>query len=126
MKGQPEYNLQKQICQYLKNQYPEVLFLSDTVASVKLTFPQQQRNKAIQKNQFACPDLLILEPKKQYHGLMIELKVESPFKKNGEILKSDHLKRQQNTIKELKQKGYKAEFSWGFEMTKEIIDQYLK
>lgn len=126
MKNQPEYELQKHICDYLRVQYPDVLFLSDTVASVRLTIPQQMRNKAIQKNGFACPDLIILEPKNGFNGLFIELKVQSPFKKNGELLKSDHLHRQQKTIDDLNKKGFKACFSWGFEMTKQIIDEYLK
>lgn len=126
MKNQPEYQLQKQICEYLRVQYPDVLFLSDTVASVRLTIPQQMRNKAIQKNGFACPDLIILEPRKGFNGLFIELKVKSPFKKNGELLKSDHLHRQQKTIDDLNEKGYSSMFSCGFEMTKTIIDNYLK
>jgi hypothetical protein len=126
MKQQLEYQLQKQICQYLELQYPEVLFLSDTIASVRLTIPQQLRNKAIQKKNFACPDLLILEPRKAFNGLFIELKTKTPFKKNGELLKSDHLKRQAKTIEELNKKGYLSQFSWGFEMTKELIDNYLK
>ena len=44
----PEYDLQKTVCQYLEMQYPKVLFLSDTIASVKLTKQQAVRNKAIQ------------------------------------------------------------------------------
>lgn len=101
MKNQPEYGLQKHICDYLRVQYPDVLFLSDTVASVRLTIPQQMRNKAIQKNGFACPDLIILEPKNGFNGLFIELKVQSPFKKNGELLKVDHLHRQQKRLQGL-------------------------
>jgi hypothetical protein len=126
MKKQPEFELQKGICFYLESQYKDVLFLSDTVASVKLTFPQQARNKAIQKKDFACPDLLILEPRKGYNGLFIELKAKSPFKKNGELLKSEHLERQQSTIDKLNKKGYLSMFSTGFDETKRIIDEYLK
>ena len=127
IKKQPEFLLQKQICQYLKNQYPKVIFLSDTIAIVKLTAPQALRNKKIQKSNFKIPDLLILEPKKEFHGLFIELKKETPFKKNGEIKASqnDHLKKQLKSIEDLKNKGYNAQFSWSFEMTKKIIDNYL-
>lgn len=122
----PEYELQKQICTYLGLQYPKVDFLSDTVASVRLRIPQQLRNKAIQKDGFKCPDLLILEPRGGYHGLFIELKVTSPFKKNGELKKDDHLEGQAETIQDLCDKRYMAGFSWGFEMTKKIIDDYMK
>lgn len=125
-KQQPEFQLQRQLCLYLKIQYKEILFLSDTIASVKLTIPQQMRNKSVQKPEFACPDLMILEPRNGFSGLFIELKVKSPFNKNGELLKSDHLENQQKTINELNKKGYKALFSWGFDKTKDIIDEYLK
>lgn len=123
---QPEYNLQVAVCRYLDVQYPKTLYLSDTVASVKLKIPQQMRNKAIQKNGFKCPDLLILEPRGKYAGLFIELKVDSPFKKNGDLKAGDHLKGQQKTIEDLKAKGYYSCFSWGFERTREIIDNYFK
>lgn len=128
MKKQPEFELQSAICRYLSYQYSEVLFLSDTIASLKLTPAQANRNKKIQKFGFSCPDLLILEPRNGYNGLFIELKVETPFKKNGEIKasKDDHLKNQLEAINKLNEKGYMAVFSWNFQMTKDIIDNYLK
>ena len=122
----PEYRLQKSVCQYLNYQYPDVLFLSDTVASVKLSIPQQVRNKAIQKSGFKCPDLIVLEPKGEYSGLFIELKTETPFKKDGEIKSNEHLKGQYETIEKLNNKGFKAMFVWSFEQAKEEIDNYLK
>ena len=124
-KNQPEFELQKQICRWISYQYPNMLFLSDTIASVKLTIPQQNRNKLIQKNNFKTPDLLIFEPKGNFSGLFIELKVKSPFKKNGEIFKDEHLEAQLKTINDLKSKGYYACFSWSFEMTISIINQYM-
>lgn len=120
-----EYILQGQICQYLELQYKDVSFISDTIANVKLTIPQQVRNKKIQKEDFKCPDLLILEPRNGYAGLFIELKTKSPFKKNGELYKNDHLEGQQKSLNDLEDKGYKTCFSWGFDRTKKIIDTYL-
>ena len=107
-------------------QYPSALFLSDTVANLKLTVPQKARNKAIQKTGFKCPDILIMEPRGGYSGLFIELKVKSPFKQNGEIYSNDHLKGQLESINALKSKGYYACFSVGFDETKNIIDTYFK
>jgi len=123
----PEYELQKSIAIYLSYQYPEVDFLSDTIASIKLSKTQAGRNKSIQKNGFKCPDILILLPRKKYCGLFIELKIETPFKKDGTIKASakDHLKLQQESLKKLSDNGYFAEFSWGFDMTKKMIDEYL-
>jgi hypothetical protein len=124
-KNQPEFQLQKAVCRYISIQYPKVLFLSDTIASVKLTIPQQARNTQIQKKGFKTPDLLIFEPNKDFKGLFIELKVKCPLKKDGTIYKEEHLEGQQKTINELKSKCYYACFSWSFEMTVNIIDNYM-
>jgi hypothetical protein len=123
----PEYELQKQLCTYLRTCYPKVMFLSDTVANVKLTIPQQVRNKAIQCSDFHCPDLLILEPTKKHHFLAIELKSEIPFKKDGSIKAStnDHLRKQLRTINTLSYSGVYACFCWEFTQAKLIIDSYL-
>jgi hypothetical protein len=120
-----EYDLQVSVCSYLSYQYPDVEFMSDTIANLKLTATQAGRNKKIQKNGFKCPDILILEPRNNFSGLFIELKLETPFKKDGKIKSSDHLKAQLATIEKLNRKGYSSHFSWGFDMTKEIIDNYL-
>ena len=80
-----EYELQKSVARYLSLIYPEVDFLSDTIASIKLTERQASRNKLIQKKGFKCPDLLILEPRKDYCGLFIELKIATPFKKTAQL-----------------------------------------
>lgn len=139
-----EHELQARVCTYISQRYKNVLFLSDTVANLSLTFFQAGRNKEIQKSGFSCPDLIILEPRRGFCGLFIELKVESPFKVNGELRKQklaiyrktkygkikigekDHLEEQQKAINALKGKGYYACFSWGYEMTINIIDEYLK
>jgi hypothetical protein len=123
-----EYELQKSVARYLSYQYPEIYFFSDTIASVKLTERQAGRNKLIQKNNFKMPDLIIFEPRNNFCGLFIELKIQTPFKKDGTIKASskDHLKLQHECLLKLSSKGYKAEFSWNFDMTKQIIDEYLK
>lgn len=121
-----EFELQKAVCKYLDLQHPNVLYISDTIASVKLTIPQQFRNSLIQKKGFKCPDLLILEPKGKFSGLFIELKTKSPFKKNGKIFKNHHLECQQKSMNKLSEKGYLCSFEWDFEVIKKKIDNYVK
>lgn len=122
-----EYHLQTQVCDYLRLQYPKVLFFSDTIASVKLTMGQAIRNKKIQKEGFKMPDLMILHPNKHgFHGLCIELKIESPYKQNGELYSDKHLQGQAETIKQLCELGYVAAFAWTFDMAKKNIDDYMK
>lgn len=99
--------------------------MSDTIASVKLTEAQATRNASIQKRGFKTPDLIIFAPRGIYHGLFIELKTKTPYKKNGTLLENAHLKAQEETIKNLRELGYCAVFSWEFEKTKNIIDWYL-
>ena len=125
MKKQPEFILQRQVCSYLRVRHKDVLFMSDTIASVKLTKAQAIRNASIQKRGFKTPDLIIFAPRGIYHGLFIELKVKTPYKKDGTLMKNAHLKAQEETIKKLRELGYYAVFSWEFEKTKKIIDWYL-
>jgi hypothetical protein len=122
----PEFKLQCQVVKYLNSQYPNIVFYSDTIANIKLTKIQAVRNSKIQKKGFKMPDLIILQPNKHFKGLMIELKVSSPYKKDGTLFKNEHLEGQSNTIDKLNKLGYFACFSWSFDQTKEIIDLYLK
>lgn len=120
-----EYEFQKAVCRYISYKYPDVYFDSDTIASVKLTQQQAARNKAIQKKDFKRPDIAIYEPNNHYHGLFIELKIESPFKKDGTLKKNEHLEAQQKTIEKLNQKGYLALFCWTFEQVESVLNQYF-
>jgi hypothetical protein len=121
----PEYELQKSVCKYLNLKYPNVLYMSDTIAHAKLTMMQAVRNKAIQKDGFKCPDLLIFYPNGTHCGLFIELKVKSPYKLNGELKKDPHLQGQQSTINTLNLIGYKALFCTGIDEAIKTIDEYF-
>lgn len=99
--------------------------MSDTIASVKLTEAQAIRNSSIQKRGFKTPDLIIFAPRGIYHGLFIELKTKTPYKKNGTLLENAHLKAQEETIKNLRDLGYYADFKWTFEDAIKLIDWYL-
>lgn len=132
-----EYTLQVACINYMKAQFPNVLFLSDTVANVKLTSMQAARNKAIQKPGFATPDIVIFQPTDQFHGLFIELKAENPYTKQGELKKMfklnaknpalsyDHLERQHNSMVKLANNGYKCYFCWSTLGFIEILSNYI-
>ena len=124
-KKQLEFQLQKQICQYMNLQYRDVLYMSDSIAFCRLTIPQAVRNKSVQKDGFKCPDFIVFCPKGEYHGLFIELKASSPFKKDGSLYSSEHLQGQQKTITQLLNLGYYATFAHTFEQAKKIIDSYM-
>lgn len=58
--------------------------------------------------------------------MFLELKVESPFLKDGITPKSEHVSGQQKSINDLRKKGYYANFGVGFEDCKKQIDEYLR
>lgn len=125
MKQQPEFDLQKRVCAYLRVAHPDVLFMSDTIASLKLTKQQAVRNSQIQKPGFKTPDVIVFEPRENFTGLFMELKVVTPFKLNGELKADKHIQEQAESIKKLIKRGYHASFQWDFNAIVRLINWYL-
>lgn len=125
MKQQPEFDLQKRVCSYLRVAHPDVLFMSDTIASLKLTKQQAVRNSQIQKPGFKTPDVIVFEPRGKFTGLFMELKVVTPFKLNGELKADKHLQEQAKSINKLIKRGYHASFQWNFNAIVKLINWYL-
>ena len=121
-----ESDLQVMVADYLRLQYPNVMFHSDFGSGIKLTMGQAAKQKRQNGGRRAWPDMFIAEPKDIFAGLFIELKKEGTrlMKKDGSWA-SDHLKEQANVLQELTHHGYKAKFACGFDEAKEIIDEYL-
>jgi hypothetical protein len=118
-----EKQLHKQICDYIKLQYPKVLFNTD-MSGIKLTIGQAIQAKKLRSGN-GFPDIIIYESNKNFNALFLEVKKETPFKKDGNLKKSKHLEEQDDIHLKLWEKGYKASFVWSFDMAKEIIDNYL-
>lgn len=125
MRSNKEYQLSKAVSTYLKLQYPNVLFHFD-LAGLNLSRAQAGMTKAIQHSK-GFPDLFIAKSCKGRHGLFIELKVVSPYLKDGKTLKkNEHLERQDRNHLQLSVEGYCAVFGTGFDECKKIIDNYLQ
>ena len=131
-----EAELQQQVADYLRLQYPKVMFHSDFGSGIKLTMGQAIKQKRQNGGRRAWPDMFIAEPaprcvdgswKYNWHGLFIELKKEGTRlkKKNGEWA-SPHIAEQNKVLDQLEDKGYMAEFAVGFDQAKEVIDNYLE
>lgn len=120
-----EDKLAQQISDYLRMQYPKTIFHFDTGSGGTTSIGMAMRNKRLNKWR-GYPDLFICEAKNEYNGLFIELKVETPFKKNGELKANEHTQEQDNFHLQLRNRGYFACFGIGFEDCKFIIDNYLK
>lgn len=133
-----EEDLHKQIVNYIKTQYPKVIFNTD-MSGIRLTKEQAKKAKQLRSSN-GFPDLTVYEISgcKKHSALFLEIKKETPYKKNGELkkmmrietisgikIKYDHLKRQNEMHKKLRERGYRAEFAWDFVMAKKEIDDYL-
>jgi hypothetical protein len=120
-----EKTLHRAVCDYLRLQYPQIMFNSDLAGATKLTMGQAVAMKALRSNR-GFPDLVIYEPRGGYHGLFIELKKEGEklIKRNGDFV-SDHVAEQSDCMGKLGAKGYNCFFAIGFDEAKTIIDNYL-
>jgi hypothetical protein len=116
--------LQQQVCDYLRVKYPHILFRSDFAAGIKMTMGQAAKHKRLQSCR-AWPDLFIARPQNEYAGLFIELKAVNIYKKDGGLLKNEHLQEQAEVLARLNMLGYRAEFAVGLEQAKTLIDDYL-
>ena len=121
-----ERTLHRAVCDYIRLQYPNVIFNSDLSGAGKLTIGQATALKALRSGR-GFPDLVIYEPRDDYHGLFIELKQEGTklYNKNGEPA-TPHIAEQIEMINKLEDLGYCADIAVGFDMAKTIIDNYLK
>jgi len=120
-----EESLHIAVCDYIKYQYPKVLFNTD-LSGIKLTKGQAVKVKKM-RNSRGWPDIFIAEPRKNCHGLFIELKKEGTklYKKDGITPISDHIAEQIIMLHDLYLRGYYADFACGFYEAKKLIDNYL-
>ena len=127
-----EAELQEQVADYLRLQYPSVLFHSDFGSGTKLSWAQARRQKRQNGGRRAWPDLFVAELiddgfSKLHGGLFIELKKAGTriFKKDGTLVADQHIREQLDVLEQLRKRGYMAEFACGFDEAKKIIDEYL-
>ena len=132
--------LHLRICDYLRNNYPDVLFRTDFSSGMKMTPGQAAKHKKFQKSR-AWPDLFIAKPEKDvfrdsfsgekyykfYGGLFLELKAEGTklYKKNGEMVANKHYREQAEMLKKLRSNRYAADFAVGYDQAIQIITDYL-
>lgn len=121
-----ESDLQVMVADYLRLQYPDVLFHSDFGSGIKLTMGQAAKQKRQNGGRRAWPDLAVAEPTAKYAALFIELKKEGTrLKKKDGSWASDHIAEQADMLDRLEFRGYQARFAVGFDEAKQIIDDYL-
>lgn len=134
-----EIDLQQQVADYIRLQYPDVIFHSDFGSGIKLTMGQAIKQKRLNGGRRGWPDMFIAAPvvsrergacytDRFWCGLFIELKREGTriFKKDGKLVADEHIREQFDTLADLRQRGYAAEFAIGFDGAKKLIDDYME
>jgi len=120
-----EESIQIQVCTYLKLQYPKLIWVCDFAAGIRLNIGQAVKAKKLRSSK-GLPDIMIFKPNKFYHGLFIELKTVTPYKKGGDLKSNEHLELQANILDRLSNEMYYASFAVGFYEAIEIIDNYME
>lgn len=118
--------LHRQICEYLKLRYPQVIFRTDFAAGIKMSIGQASQHKRLQSGR-GFPDLFIAQPRNGFYGLFLEIKKEGTrvTLKNGEISSDKHIREQFAVLYKLQELGYAAYFAVGFKQARGLIDDYL-
>lgn len=126
-----EENLHLRVCDYLRKNYPNVLFRTDFSSGMKMTPGQAAKHKKFQKSR-AWPDLFIACSDRdgweiKECGLFLELKAEGTklYKKNGEMVANKHYQEQAEMLEKLRSEGYAAEFAIGYKDAIKQIHEYL-
>ena len=113
-----EERLQSEVVKYIKLQYPKVRFCASLGGTY--TGPRQAAKAKITGYSRGFPDLQITEPRTVdgvlYHGLFIEIKTH----------KGTATQVQKEWIKDLQERGYKAEIAKGLPEILNLIDDYLQ
>lgn len=120
----PEEELQLQVVEYLKLQYPDVLFKAD-LAGIKLTIGSAVKAKRLGNNK-SWPDIFIAETRHGRAGCFLELKQLGTriFGVRTEYA-SRHTEEQARVLERLTIQGYHASFVIGFNQAKDEIDWYM-
>lgn len=130
--------LHLKVCDYLRKNYPDVLFRTDFSSGMKMTPGQAAKHKKFQKSR-AWPDLFIAESgvvefkedgliaHLRKNGMFLELKADGVklYKKDGTLRKNKHIEEQAEMLNKLIESGYYARFAVGYDEAIRIITNYL-
>jgi hypothetical protein len=124
-KQQPEQLIYKQLSEYLKRVHPDLLWRFDFAAGTKMTQGQVARHKQLNPHR-GWPDFVLFKPSRNgWDGLVLEIKVHSPYKLDGCLKKDEHLEEQHAMLARFNEVGYYAAFAVGIEDCIAKIEKYL-
>jgi hypothetical protein len=112
---QEEFREQALLAQYISLQYPDLLYTA-SAGGMRTSIGTAKKMKRMGYKK-GTPDMLIFEPKGNWHGLLIEMKRE----KGGALSES-----QKAFLDKAKGKHYYTAVCAGFDEAKKVIDNYMK
>lgn len=115
--------LHRKICSLLTEGYPTVYYDSDS-SGIRVSSGVARELKQT-RSVHAHLDLTILEPRGKFKGLILEVKVVTPYLKDGSLSTNPHIQDQYTTMLLLESKGYKCFFCWSLEQAQDILKNYL-
>lgn len=120
-----EKNIHRQVCEYLRQSYPGVIFSTDG-SGVRMSKTQAIEQSFLRSGR-GYPDLFIATPRNGFHGLFLELKADGTriMLKNGAMTIDKHIREQAAVLEKLRSECYYAEFAIGYKAAEQIIDWYL-
>lgn len=130
-KKKTELAIQVRVCNYLRKNYPHVVFHSDYGANADLSEHQKKINKSLQ-SRYKFPDLTIFAASRGFCGLALELKKEGTAivlkigPNKGKLTTDEHVRLQAVTLRKLKEAGWYANFAIGYEQSIKFIDWYFE
>ena len=122
-----EESLQIALSRYIKLKFPEVVFTSES-SGVRVSMGTAVKMKK-QRSVGKLPDMIVLEPKGKFHGLIMELKDgrDKVYSKvDGSFLKNKHVTAQIKTLRHLSAKGYYTCFVCSIDEGMSTVQGYMK
>lgn len=114
------------LCKYIQLQYPNVIFTTES-SGLRLTMRAAVVAKQCRNPKVGWCDIILLEARGGYHGLLIEVKKdESQLLTKKGVPKTDkHNMEQQSFARNADSKGYRYLYACGLDMGIEIVNDYM-
>ena len=114
------------ICAHIRRYYPDVVFISDS-SGLRVTQGLRMQMKRLRSSR-GIPDLIVLCPVGEYHGLMLEIKTDDTplFRRDGELIADPHIHEQHGMIIRLRHLGFAAFFVRGIDAAISCFENYIR
>lgn len=121
-----EEKVQIAFCEFVKSEYPDVIFACDLASGMKLPIWIAAANKKM-RSERGHPDFNAAEPRGPFIGFYLEIKSDGVivWNKDESLRKDKHLEEQNYMLAKLRDRGYYAQFGIGLEDCKNQFKNYM-